>query len=146
VGGKDDGVIRIIFYGPRGEDSHLHCPAAAGHVKVDDKSGAQSPDAEAGPLGECPTVDIEGTPSKPAQAGEYLLSAYIAGGDPRFTPTYKWGVSAGFIVSGQGTHSVKINASGTDCPQITVTLEVGGIMPEGCQKTKTYTIERSKPH
>jgi hypothetical protein len=145
VGGKDDGVIRIIFYRPRAEDARLHCPTPPGLSGVDRNPESQSASENTGAFGECPTVDIEGSSDKTSQGGVYLLSASISGGDPRFTPTYKWSVSAGVIASGQGTPSVKIDMNGTDCRQVTVTLEVGGMMPKGCERIKTYTIEPPKP-
>jgi hypothetical protein len=145
VGGEDDGEIRVIFYGPKAEDAHLHCPAQGEQGNVDDNPRMQSPNEDTWALGDCPTIEIERSQSKPSLAEEYVLTAYIVGGDPRFTPTFKWSVSAGLIVSGQGTPSVKIDTSGTNCQQITVTLEVGGAIPKDCQRAKTYTIERSKP-
>jgi len=145
VGGEDDGEIRVIIYGPRAEDAHLHCPAPPGQADGDDNPGTESPDEDTGPLGDCPTIEIERSQNKPSQAEEYLLIAHIVGGDPRFTPTFKWSVSAGLVVSGQGTPSVKISTSGTDCRQVTITLEVGGVIPKGCQRAKTYTIKQSKP-
>ncbi len=145
VGGKDDGVIRIIFFGPRAEDGRLHCPVPAKQSDADNDIRTKAADEGTEAFGECPEVDIERSSDTTSKAGEYLLSASISGGDPRFTPTFKWSVSAGVITSGQDTPSVKIDTRSTDCQQITVTLEVGGIMPKGCPKVKTYTIERSKP-
>jgi ferredoxin len=141
--GKD--VVRRILYNPRAEDARLHCPVPAGQTNADNDARTKAAGEGTEAFGECPTVDIEGSSDKTPQAGVYLLTAYISGGSPRFTPTFKWSVSAGVIASGQGTPSVKIDTNGTDCRQITVTLEVGGVMPKGCERIKTHTIEHSKP-
>ncbi len=45
--------------------------------------------------------------------------------------TFKWTVSAGRIISGQGTSSITVDATGFEGKTITATVEVGGI-PDGC--------------
>lgn len=144
-GGERDGELRLILYGPRADDAHLRCPEPAGQPGSEDGPRAQSDAGNTGPLGECPDISIEAPQGGASSGGEYTLSALIVGADPRFNPTLQWGVSAGRIVSGQGTSAVKIDTSGAGCDPVTVTLEVGGVIPRGCPGVKTYTIEHSKP-
>ena len=45
--------------------------------------------------------------------------------------TFKWTVSVGKIVGGQGTSSITVDTTGIEEKSITATVEVGGL-PEGC--------------
>ncbi len=56
-------------------------------------------------------------------------------------PTYIWSISAGTIVSGQGTLSVLVNTKGiADGAEITATLTVGGI-PVECSSLVSCTTK-----
>lgn len=55
----------------------------------------------------------------------------VTGDDPSNKLTFKWTVSAGKIISGQGTSSISVEPTGFEGKTITATVEVGGI-PEGC--------------
>ena len=146
-GGEDDGKVLKIQYGPTSKDNQLRCsapPQQAGKVPCARES--QSGDSS-GPIADpCPAILITGPSGESCRGRRYTFSATLAGGDPRFTPTYKWSVSAGTIVSGQGTYAIEVDASGADGKPITATLEVGGAIPDGCQKIERYAVECPKPN
>ena len=93
---------------------------------------------------DCPTLEINCGSAEQCQskARRRELSAWIAGGDPAVTPTFKWCVSAGEIVSGQDTGAVVIDASGVEEEYVTVVVVVGGF-PRGCATTETYLMDLS---
>ena len=55
--------------------------------------------------------------------------ANVAGGDPAVEPTFKWTVSAGRIVSGEGTSAITVDTSGVAGQKLTATVAVGGYPP-----------------
>jgi hypothetical protein len=95
-----------------------HCPLPCAHVTV------SSPD------------DIEETKS-------VTFTANISGGEPTVRPTFKWTVSAGTIINGQGTNSIRVDTAGLAEQQITGTLEVCGYPPE-CQSTASFRVQVRK--
>jgi hypothetical protein len=82
----------------------------------------------------CPVVMV----SCPSAVDEKTVTfvVTIAGADPAITPTYKWSVSAGKIVSGQGTSKVTVDASETP---LTATVSVGGFNPS-CATLASCTV------
>jgi hypothetical protein len=60
-----------------------------------------------------------------------ITFAVRTGNDLSNKRTFKWTVSAGKIVGGQGTSSIIVDANGIEEKSITATVEVGGL-PEGC--------------
>jgi len=69
-----------------------------------------------------------------------VLSVTIAGVSATLTPTLTWCVSAGTIVSGQGTGAVLADASDVQEEYVTVVVVVGRL-PKGCPTTETYLME-----
>lgn len=57
----------------------------------------------------------------------------------RANVTYKWTLSAGEIVGGQGTASVSADLSGARSGPVEVTVEVGGLSGS-CPRTASYTL------
>ena len=49
--------------------------------------------------------------------------------------TYKWTISAGAIIEGQGTPTIKVDAAGA--AEITATVEIGGVCDE-CERKATF--------
>gem|GEM_PF-1187987 len=131
---KDEGItyevrynkVTAIMYGPTTKDEYLRCsiPAVRGvcpHSLI--------------AYVDCPTEAIKsGTPIK--------FAATVGGGDPRNQPTYKWTVSAGTIISGQGTFVVSIDTAGLSSQSITATVEVSGLST-GCIKVASCTAQIS---
>ncbi|HEX8291851.1 MAG TPA: hypothetical protein VF570_08860 [Pyrinomonadaceae bacterium] len=66
----------------------------------------------------CPDVQQAGTP--------ITFTASVSGGTPGVTPVYNWVVSAGTILSGQGTPTVTVDTAGLAGQPITATVEVAG--------------------
>ncbi len=66
----------------------------------------------------CPDVQQAGSP--------ITFTASISGGTAGITPTYNWRVSAGQILSGQGTPTITVDTAGLGGQPITATLEVMG--------------------
>ena len=83
----------------------------------------------------CPeTVNI-GTP--------VTFTASISGGTPNITPVYNWTVSAGQIISGQGTPSIQVDTTGLAGQAITATVRVEGYELE-CSAVCTTQIPRER--
>jgi hypothetical protein len=66
----------------------------------------------------CPDVQQAGTP--------VTFTASVSGGTPGATPVYNWKVSAGSILSGQGTPTITVDTAGLAGQPITATVEVAG--------------------
>ncbi|HEX8285682.1 MAG TPA: hypothetical protein VF588_20165 [Pyrinomonadaceae bacterium] len=66
----------------------------------------------------CPDVQQAGTP--------VTFTASVSGGTPGVTPVYNWVVSAGQILSGQGTPTITVDTAGLAGQPITATVEVAG--------------------
>lgn len=96
--------------------------------------------AEARPLwcalDECPRITLV-CPSAFVQQGEPLtFTARISGGIPNAQYSFNWTVSAGTIMSGQGTPTITVDTTGLGGQNITATLEIGGF-PEQCAKSES---------
>ena len=66
----------------------------------------------------CPDVQQAGSP--------ITFTASLSGGTPGVTPVYNWVVSAGRILSGQGTTTITVDTAGLAGQPITATVEVAG--------------------
>jgi hypothetical protein len=66
----------------------------------------------------CPDVQQAGSP--------ITFTASLSGGTPGVTPVYNWVVSAGKILSGQGTPTITVDTAGLAGQPITATVEVAG--------------------
>lgn len=81
----------------------------------------------------CPTVSV----SCPSGADSKLpipFAATISGGDSDVKPTYTWSITAGKIISGQGTSKITIDASKLAGQAVTATVTVGGDYSPRCQR------------
>jgi hypothetical protein len=73
----------------------------------------------------CPAIEIV----CPANIGidqPLTFTARATGGTPSITPAYNWTVSAGTIIEGQGTNSIKVNTTGLAGETIRASLAMGG--------------------
>ncbi len=76
----------------------------------------------------CPTISVNG-PAGIVSPGE--IATYVAQVDTKgqkLSLVYEWSVSAGEIVSGQGTDTIKVKQPDE---AVTATVVIGGL-PEGC--------------
>lgn len=91
----------------------------------------------------CPVITIDCLSGSTCCGSQRTLAANVSGGYSEREPTFKWNVSAGTITKGQGTSSIEIDALNGEL--ITVTVEIGNIIPDGCPTTESYITECSKP-
>jgi PKD domain-containing protein len=96
------------------------------------------------PPASCPVITIFCVSKEPCRGPNYTFTANVSGGYADREPTYKWSVSAGTIASGQGTSAIEVNDGGTTDKPLTVSVEVGNIIPEGCPTTESNTVQRAK--
>jgi hypothetical protein len=92
----------------------------------------------------CPLIRIICSSDKCCRRPKYNFTVNISGGSPNRKPTYKWTLSTGKITKGQGTGSINVNAKCNDGKPITVTVEIGNIIPDGCPTSSSYTTECEK--
>lgn len=69
----------------------------------------------------CPQVMVS---SSAQPGGKIGYTAMVDGGDPDVSPTFNWAISAGSIVSGQGTPVIEVEAEPNQF--VTATVDVGG--------------------
>jgi hypothetical protein len=90
----------------------------------------------------CPPIAIEC--DNQCVGRELRFRAYFTFSCPGRKPTYKWKVSAGKIVSGQGTDTITVDSRRAGKRSISVTVEIGNAIPDSCRDTATLTIGRRK--
>ena len=73
----------------------------------------------------CPNVTVS-CPDAASENAPTTFTATIGGGSPGITPTYNWTISAGKIISGQGTPSITVDTTGLAGQTIRANLDVGG--------------------
>ena len=95
------------------------------------------------PVLTCPNVSVS-CPDVVADDKPVTFTASISGGSANVVPTYTWTVSAGKIISGQGTPSVTVDATGLAGQTIRATLDVGGFntpCPASCATSMPVPIK-----
>ena len=89
---------------------------------------------------ECATIDVQGPSGITPLDGTMTFTASVTGGT-QTSVTYNWTVSAGNIVSGQGTPTITVQVNPDLAAQtITATVDVGGLCPE-CTRTDSASGE-----
>lgn len=88
------------------------------------------------PARQCPVVKVS-CPDAVRAGAEADFTAEVSGAQATFKPSFKWEVSAGSVVSGQGTASIKVDTTGLN-GHVTATVEVEGISP-ACERTAACT-------
>ena len=73
----------------------------------------------------CPTVTVS-CPEVVAENASVTFSATMSGGSGNITPGYSWNVTAGRIVSGQGTSSITVDTTGLAGQTIRASVDVTG--------------------
>lgn len=86
----------------------------------------------------CPTLAVEPN-SDQVPAGDTLIYT-VATKFLKTDVTYSWSVSAGVIISGQGTARIMVNPQEASGSYITATVEIGGL-PAQCSRTASSTVE-----
>ena len=88
----------------------------------------------------CPNVSIY-CPDTVTLGTPVTFTANLSGGTSGITPVYNWTVTAGTIISGQGTPSIQVDTSGLGGQPITANLSVEGYKLS-CVATCTVQIPR----
>jgi hypothetical protein len=73
----------------------------------------------------CPNVTVS-CPERGTEDAPITFTATVSGGSPNIIPTYNWTISAGRIISGQGTTSITVDTKGMGGQSIRANLEIGG--------------------
>jgi hypothetical protein len=83
-----------------------------------------NPCAEVRPV--CPAIEIS-CPTNVALDEPLTFTSRYSGGVPaNITPTYNWTVSAGTIIAGQGTDTIKVDTKGLGGQTVRASLSMGG--------------------
>lgn len=88
----------------------------------------------------CPNVSIY-CPDTVTLGAPVTFTANLSGGTPNITPVYNWTVTAGTIISGQGTPSIQVDTTGLGGQSITANLAVEGYSLN-CPATCTVQVPR----
>lgn len=94
---------------------------------------------------ECPTITIEAPSHIICPDAEVTFTASVMGGDINSQHTFNWTVSAGKIISGQGTQTITVataNAKGSQIEAgVNATVELVGGQWGSCSRTASYAVE-----
>jgi hypothetical protein len=91
---------------------------------------------------QCPTISVE-EPAGLSRPGESIsFSVTVKPTESKLT--YKWSVSSGVIISGQGTPSIQVRFDEAHEPSPTATVEIGGL-PEECPRTASESTSIDRP-
>ncbi len=105
-------------------------------------SGASHAYCQTRGIAECPSVLV----SCPSRVGSPTIIFYAAvTGAPSNEHSFKWSVTNGRIISGQGTGSIRVDASGSESQTITATVEIIGFPKECSNKDSCSTGFISDP-
>ncbi len=73
----------------------------------------------------CPNIEIS-CPTNAAIDQPLTFTANVTGGNVASPPTYAWTVSAGTIIEGQGTNTIKVDTTGLGGQTVRASLSMGG--------------------
>jgi hypothetical protein len=91
----------------------------------------------------CPQVSVS-CPSYFNQGYPITFTASVNGGSPNVVPSYNWTISAGRIVQGQGTSSIKVDTAGFGGHGFTATVSISGF-DQSCPSTASCSIVPGLP-
>ena len=86
----------------------------------------------------CPNVGIE-CPDRVVVGEPLTFRSNVSGGTGNVTPVYNWTVSAGTIIEGQGTDTIRVDTTGLAGQSVTATLRMGGYQLD-CSATCTVNF------
>lgn len=92
----------------------------------------------------CPSVLIS-CPDKINPNQPVTFSANVAGGSPNVPHVYNWTVSAGKIISGEGTGTITVDTTGLAGQSVKATLTMGGYNTLNCTATCIVQIPPELP-
>ena len=94
----------------------------------------------------CPTVSVT-CPDSATENAPVTFSADVSGGSANVTPVYNWTITAGRIISGQGTTSITVDTAGLAGQTIRATLDVEGYgmpCPASCSVSLPIDVKARK--
>ncbi|HEU4869489.1 MAG TPA: hypothetical protein VFT08_01400 [Pyrinomonadaceae bacterium] len=93
----------------------------------------------------CPAIEIS-CPTNVAIDQPLTFTSRYSGGIPaNVTPVYNWTVSAGTIIAGQGTDTIKVDTTGLAGQTVRASLSMGGYNLE-CSADCAITIPLPRPY
>ncbi len=90
----------------------------------------------------CPVIKVE-SPSYEVAAGDTLVFIAVIKDAPS-NVTFNWAISAGTIISGQGTSVIRIETKDLAGMYVTATVQLGGL-PRDCVSTASSSVEIIPP-
>jgi len=91
----------------------------------------------------CPAIEISCPTSVTIDQPLTFSSRYSGGVPANVTPVYNWNVSAGTIIAGQGTDTIKVDTAGLAGQTVKASLSIGGYNLE-CSADCAVTIPLPK--
>ena len=88
----------------------------------------------------CGIVDIDG-PSNADAGAPLVFKAKVTNTS---NPQFKWNVSVGTIIKGQGTYEITVDTTGLDGLEVMVSVELTGA-PLGCKRSTSKTTQITPP-
>jgi len=101
-----------------------------------------NPCAEVRPV--CPAIEISCPTNVVVDQPLTFTSRYSGGVPANITPVYNWTVSAGTIIEGQGTDTIKVDTKGLGGQTVRASLSMGGYTLE-CAADCAVSIPLPKP-
>lgn len=92
----------------------------------------------------CPNITIS-CPDKVEIDQPLTFCVNTAGGSPGVRPVYNWTVSAGRIVSGEGTNCITVDTTGLAGQSVRATLDMPGYSDLNCSATCLVNIPNELP-
>lgn len=89
-------------------------------------------------IDDCPKLVITCPDELPESGKTYVVKVRVDGANQTKKLSYKWSVSSGEIVDGQGTSTLKVRFT-KPWESLTATVEVGGL-PDGCGNTASCSF------
>ena len=89
----------------------------------------------------CGVVDIEGL----SEVDPGIVLVFKAKLARNIATEFKWSVSAGTIMSGQGTEEIAVDTTGLSAQEITATVELAGVPPDCKSSASTTTHVNERP-
>jgi hypothetical protein len=114
-------------------DGNHHTAATTANVAVLRCKDGERPPAK------CPVISVS-CPSDLEENKPITFEATVAGGEPDMKTTINWSLTAGKIISGQGTSKITVSASETERQLLTATATLDGADPS-CQTIASCTIK-----
>ena len=88
----------------------------------------------------CPEINIDGTKTVNDKTKPLSFSANVTGVDLG-NISYRWKVSDGEIIEGQGTPTIKVDLTKINAAEISVTVQIMGICGDFCENSFTTKIK-----